>query len=39
VKDFVMPSVRSDDEDFELRATVDQYVARFKHKEMPVFVT
>lgn len=39
VKDFVMPSVRSDDEDFRLRATVDAYVARFKRQEMPVFVT
>ena len=38
VKDFVMPSVRTPDEDFQIRATVDAYVARFKRKEMPVFV-
>lgn len=39
VKNFVMPSARSDAEERELRATVDEYVSLFKRREMPVFVT
>jgi hypothetical protein len=38
VKDFFMPSGRTADEDFEIRATVDAFVARFKREEIPVFV-
>jgi anaerobic magnesium-protoporphyrin IX monomethyl ester cyclase len=38
VKDFVMPSVRTPDEDFQIRAQIDEYVTRFKRDEMPVFV-
>jgi radical SAM superfamily enzyme YgiQ (UPF0313 family) len=38
VKDFEMPSGRSLEEDIELQAVIDEYVAHFKRKEMPVFV-
>ena len=38
VKDFEMPSARSLAEDQELQDTVDEYVAYFKRKEMPIFV-
>jgi len=38
VKDFVMPSGRSLEEDIELHAIVDDYVAHFKRDEMPIFV-
>ena len=39
VKDFEMPSGRSLEEDLELQAVIDDYVAYFKRKEMPIFVT
>ena len=38
VKDFEMISARSLEEEIELSAVIDEYVAHFKRKEMPVFV-
>jgi anaerobic magnesium-protoporphyrin IX monomethyl ester cyclase len=38
VKDFEMPSPRSLQEDIDLQATVDDYVAHFKKDKMEVFV-
>lgn len=38
VKDFIMPSARSLEEEIELHATVDDYIVHFKRKEMPIFV-
>jgi radical SAM superfamily enzyme YgiQ (UPF0313 family) len=39
VKDFEMPSGRSLEEDVELQDVIDDYVAYFKRREMPIFVT
>jgi anaerobic magnesium-protoporphyrin IX monomethyl ester cyclase len=39
VRDWEMPSARSLEEDKELQAVIDDYVAHFKRKEMPIFVS
>ena len=38
VRDFEMPSGRSLEEDQELQATIDEYVAHFKRNDMVSFV-
>ena len=38
-KDFVIPTVRTDDEEMSLRRTVDDYVGYFKRFDMPIFVS
>lgn len=38
-KDFLIPEVRSEREEQELCATIDQYVEHFKRFDMPVFVS
>ena len=39
VRDFIIPEVRSEDEEDRLRATIDNYVSYFKRKDMSVFVS
>ena len=39
VADFRIPDSRSLEEERELRAVIDDYVAHFKCEEMPVFVS
>jgi len=39
VKDFVMPSARTLEEDTELQSVIDEYVAHFKRQDMPIFVS
>lgn len=39
VKDYVMPHVRSLDEEKELQSIIDKYVDFFRHKDMPIFVS
>lgn len=39
VKDFIIPEVRSEQEEEELKFMIDQYVDFFKRDEMPVFVS
>ncbi len=39
VRDFLMPEVRSLDEEERLRRTIDDYVAYFKRDDMPLYVS
>lgn len=38
VKDFIIPEVRSLEEEEDLRLTIDSYVSYFKRDDMPIFV-
>lgn len=39
VRDFIIPEVRSVEEEDNLRAIIDSYVRHFKRKDMPVFAS
>lgn len=39
VRDFIIPEIRSEEEENELKTIIDSYVAYFKRDEMPVFVS
>lgn len=38
VKDFIIPEIRTEEEEEELKLIIDEYVKYFKHDDMPVFV-
>ena len=39
VRDFLMPEIRSLDEEERLRRTIDEYVEYFKRDDMPLYVS